>query len=648
MKRILKNKLNFLDENPRHKALFLLLLRNDRYITSEELAQQLEVTSRTIKSDLKYIKDNIDFSEIEIVSKKSRGNKILIKDEEVKREVIKYYQIFQTYTYDSDFEKRVYYIARRLLSSDKPVRIDDFQNELYFNSNYIFNKELTTIREMLSYYNLELKMIPKKGMVINGNKFNRCLAMIKMYRYFNQYTDLEFKIKKYSDLFEPSFLSKETIRLIICDCILKTRIVFSDIHMERFILFFILLTKYKFDESDISENMRNLEFDYRITDEYELITTICNKFKSLKVEYDFDNEIFVRFLTYMAIMSTDLYRYKDCSTEKYGHLVEISKTIRNEILNEFEEWFHVSPFCYETILKDLVKILIPISMKIKLGISDDIDSGYYAINYDVNKPVISKFINHIVKRITEKYKYTLSNREKHIMLNVLYEFINNIHLEHKKINIALIAIDGRINTQQIKFTLKNYFSHYINSLDTKVIYELDKIETNKYDVFICMEYGKNMSIPYKPLVFFKEGLSDYEYFKLMQDMFSSLDDHNAILPEVEYELIDSSYKLTEFPIYKYKNMSKKYISIYLGKNNEILVNMCLDNENESIKFFYYDMDGMDTQGKRIYVLINININYNVQKFKILLDFVSNIAENSLHINENKSFNTYNLKFINES
>lgn len=52
-----ENKLAFLENNSRFKALFLLLLRSEDYKKSEELAKDLGVTSRTIKNDFKILKE---------------------------------------------------------------------------------------------------------------------------------------------------------------------------------------------------------------------------------------------------------------------------------------------------------------------------------------------------------------------------------------------------------------------------------------------------------------------------------------------------------------------------------------------------------------------------------------------------------------
>lgn len=68
----------------------------------------------------------------------------------------------------------------------------------------------------------------------------------------------------------------------------------------------------------------------------------------------------------------------------------MAETIRTLIIEKIEKRFYVCVKDEITFYKDLLKILIPISMKIKLGVSDDVDLGYYNKNIVDSKPVVSK------------------------------------------------------------------------------------------------------------------------------------------------------------------------------------------------------------------------------------------------------------------
>lgn len=626
MKPELMEKLRYLDHTPRHKALFLLLLRSEDYITSEILARKLEVTSRTIKSDIKYISNQLGSSEIEIVSKRSKGFLIRFENEDVKNEVKEFFQIYQAETIDTDFNRNVLYIIRRLLASECPIRMETMQEELFLNTSNYLNREIAAVKAVLNQYNLKLCSESKRGLVISGDRFNIWMCMTKMYKYFDKVIEPEFGFHRFAKFFFPQFASRKEVRKIICDVLLQTRIVFSDIYMERFVLFFILLSNVKVEEEALSDTICKIDFDYRISEEYKLVKMINQKMTDAFKNYTPCNEIQLRFLTYMAVMSTDLYRFRDCQISNYGSLVTLSEEIRGLIIRKMEEQFQIVASDDATLLKDLIKVLIPISMKIKLGISDDADLGFYTEQSMKNKPVIAQFVQEICSLINEHYGYEMSSREKHLLFNVIYEYINNIHLEHKKLRIALIAIDGRLSTQQLKFCIKKYFPSYIEKIDTKVLYELYDMDTSVYDFFFCMDYGKNMHIPYKPIFFFEEGMSDAAYYRTLQMIFLNVYDYDLFLPSVTYIKIEPKYKMNRFLVENYLAENKEYLRIETGTKKEMEIYINFEMEEESIRVFYYGNDDIGIEGKQYHIVINLDIHFNKQKFKMLLEFVDSIVE----------------------
>lgn len=624
MEEELLDKLEFLENNYRHKALFLMLFRTNDFITSDELAIRLDVTSRTIKSDIKLINEQLNISGIEIISQRSKGYMIKIYDIILKKKIKEYFKIYQEDNIDKEFDRNVQHIIIRLLVSDKPIKIEEIQEELYLNtSNYIL-REITEVKKILSLYNLNLVTKVKQGLMIEGAQYNRYLCILRMYKFFSDAVQPVFKIKDFTKLFIPTFATKQEIKSIVCKALLNTRIVFSDIYLERFILYIILLSNVSLKKDDLL--LDSEDFDYTLTDEYQLILNIDKELKRNFSNYPSGNSIKIEYLTFLAIMSTDLYRIRDCTDEKYGTLIELAGNIRMFIVQQFEETFNVCISDDIVFLKDLLKILIPICMKIKLGISDDVDLGFYYHNTMTLKPVINEFINGLSKNIENKYKYKLSLREKHLFLNIIYEFINNIQLSHKKMKIAIIAINGRLSTQQLKFCMKKYFSPYIERIETKVLYELSEIDTSVYDCFFCLDYGRNMDIPYEPIYYFEEGISDAEYQKRLQEVFLSSYYYSLFLPKINCVTIPSFYKLEEYPIEKYLNKQDDYMKLTVGKYNSIEIFINLKAKIESLNVHCLEDDGITINGRQCFIIININIGYSKQKFKMLLNVINKIAE----------------------
>ncbi len=632
MQRVLAKSLFFLENVSRHKALFLLLLRSDDFITSDELADKLSVTSRTIKSDIKSISRNLEetVTGIRIDAKRSRGVRVVFNSEALKNATKEYFKIYQVNNISTDFEKRVTYIVRRLLSARQPVRVENLQEELYVNTSNYIQQEMQAVRGLLKKYDLSLHMIPKYGFRVQGDYFNKLLCIVKMYHYFSDTEVQEFDVAPFFQLFILQFGTREQIRTIICQCLSATRIVFSDIALEKFMMFYILLCNKHITESYKSRAIQMMDFDYRITDEYGLILAIDKKMKENFSQYESGNPVLIEFMTYMAVMNTDLYRFKDCTEEKYGSLIPLSREICGLVISEFESLFKVQ-MTSETVKKDLLKVMIPISMKMKLGISDDLD--LFFSNQQSNKPIITGFIDMISSVLKEFFRYEVSAREKNLILNVLYEFINGIELSHKKLKIALIAINGRLSTQQLKFCMRKGYASFIEKIDTKVLYELERQSDWDYDYYFCPAYGKNMDIPYRPIYFFEEGITEEEYERKLDMIFVSAYNYDGLLPSLHYIQIEDIYKIQAFPIQRYLSKSAVYMDTLIGKNHGIALYVCFDSSIESLDVFYFDNEGMDINGITQYVCMNLNVQGNSQKFKMILDFISKLADKPERLNQ---------------
>ncbi len=515
------------------------------------------------------------------------------------------------------------YIVRRLLSAGQPVRVENLQEELYVNTSNYIQQEMQAVRILLRKYNLSLQMIPKYGFRVEGDYFNKLLCIVKMYHYFSDTEMREFDIAPFFQLFVPQFGTREQIKIIICQCLCGTRIVFSDIALEKFMMFYILLCNKHVTESHKSRVIQMMDFDYRCTDEYGLVLSIDKRMKEKFPRYDSGNQVLIEFMTYMAVMNTDLYRFKDCTEEKYGSLIPLSKEICGFIISEFESVFKVQ-MTSETVKKDLLKVMIPISMKIKLGISDDLDLFFY--NQQSNKPIITGFIDMISSVLKEFFQYELSDREKNLILNVLYEFINGIELSHKKLKIALIAINGRLSTQQLKFCMRKGYASFIEKIETKVLYELERQDVWDYDYYFCPAYGKNMDIPYRPIYFFEEGITEEEYDRKLDMIFVSAYNYDGLLPPLHYIPIEDIYKIQAFPVQRYLYKSAVYMDTLIGKNHSIALYVCFDSGAESIDVFYFDNEGMDINGITQYICMNLNVHGNSQKVKMILNFISKLAD----------------------
>ncbi|WP_115753274.1 HTH domain-containing protein [Listeria kieliensis] len=617
----LAKKLEFLNSKPRFKALFLLLLRAEDYVKSEELAHELNVTSRTVKNDIQNLKAELEKTGIPLISKRSKGYKLAITDLKLENELKGYFQIYQSETIDSEYDLRVQYIVRRLLSTNAFVKLETIQNELA--STNPLTKEIYRVKKIVSDYGLYFRVRPHYGVKIEGAEFRKIMLIIRLYKYFNKTANPDFGILTYNALFFCDPEEKKRLRKVFYKTMTHSRVVFSDINAERFFVYLLYFRNQVLGKNSVFLDLPNIEFDFRHTEEFVLVLELLQKLKNQFKGFDFSDEI-IEFLTNIAVISSDLYRFRDCTKENYDTLLEFGEETRNFLFRRLSEKLQIDVFDDYTCMKDLLKIMIPIGLKIKWNVSDSVDLGYEKIRMNDGEPLLQFFMAQIYQEFTEKYGYHFSRREQHMIFSTFLGMLNRIVLTHRKLKLAIIAIDGRLSTQQLKFNLKRYFSEYIEHIETRVLYELDFSSDRDYDYYLCANYGKNMNIQYRPIYFAEENMTEFEYVDSLRHIFLEAYDYDEILPPIHFEVIPPNYKFQSFPVMNFFQEGMIYERMELSGKMSIHIYLNLCSKQEEFQIFSYEAQEANTE---FYLKINLMIAENKQKLRMLLNILNRLAEN---------------------
>ncbi|WEV37654.1 HTH domain-containing protein [Lactobacillus sp. ESL0677] len=611
----LTTKLSFLNANSRLTSLFLLLFRTENYVTSNEISKMLAISVRTVKHDIKLLRQELAGTEIELISKPSRGYRLMFDQPDDRLAIKEYLEIHPTNYVETYFDRRVNYILRRLLSTENYITISQLKQELAVSLN--ISKEIKRVKEILNKYNLKLNSRSHYGMKIIGANFRKIMLTVRMYRYFDKNVAINFGIKSYNNCFLCSVTEKRQIRLTLFRTIKNYRVVFSDIDAERFIIYLL----YFRNTQSNSLNLPNLKFCYRQTEEYQVVFELVDKLKSKFNGFDFSPEI-IEFLTYIAILSTDLYRMADCTKENYGCLVDIAERNRNYILTEISEYLCINVFDDYDNLRDLLKIMIPISLKILLEVSDGIDLRYQDLNNNQNYQVLRFFLQKIFVDFYEKYHYEFSSKEQELILEVFVMMIERISLDPQKLRIAIIAIDGRLATQHLKITLLSHFSNHIEKITTKMLYELDSTNNSQYDLYLCSQYGKNLAIPNtpSPLYYIDETLDEVNYLNSLNKIFIEDFQYSKKLPNISLKSLTNN----EYEILNEPELLQNHFKIYLRNNLCLYLNFKSTKENITV---YKVCNKTKSKNIDFTVAISLAINGDFQKLKMIFNVINNLKIN---------------------
>ncbi|MBT2217660.1 PRD domain-containing protein [Virgibacillus dakarensis] len=166
--------------NSRMRTILRELMTAHTPITSTYLANLNQVTTRTIREDIKSLDLLLADNGAQIESIMGKGYKLTILDNQGFR---KYLQSnFSEDMTDGDFvpespEERIFYTIKRLLLCETYVKLDDLADEMFISKSTIQN-DLKHVKQILGNFDIKLISRPNYGVKVVGSelKLRFCMA----------------------------------------------------------------------------------------------------------------------------------------------------------------------------------------------------------------------------------------------------------------------------------------------------------------------------------------------------------------------------------------------------------------------------------------------------------------------------------------
>ncbi len=139
----------------RQESIIYQLAASDGPLTAEELAKRLLVSTRTIKYEMIEVKTKLSEVGAELIAKRNEGYSICITDQNLFNQYLEPIGIQSTLAnnFGSDDHARFLYIARKLVSSSRFVKLEDIADELYLSRSAI-REDVNHVMDFLRSYHL--------------------------------------------------------------------------------------------------------------------------------------------------------------------------------------------------------------------------------------------------------------------------------------------------------------------------------------------------------------------------------------------------------------------------------------------------------------------------------------------------------------
>lgn len=212
----------------RYLKILQELLAAKSPITSDFLAKKLQVSSRTVRNDMKELESILSVNGASIISVRGTGYELVIQEDSKFRSYLQ--DLVQTKTgYSlSSSEERISYLLRRLLLTDQFLKLDMLAEEMYVSKSTIQN-DLKDVKKALQKYDVIIETRPNYGIRVKGDELKLRFCMSE-YLFAPSRDPISEKV---------SFLDKEEfqiIRKVVLEQIKQNHIRLSDIGLNNLLI----------------------------------------------------------------------------------------------------------------------------------------------------------------------------------------------------------------------------------------------------------------------------------------------------------------------------------------------------------------------------------------------------------------------------
>ncbi|PRX29492.1 transcriptional antiterminator [Orenia metallireducens] len=482
----------------RYNKIIDSLLRAERIVTIKELANRCNVSSRTIRSDLKELELELDKFSISLYKRPGVGvwleaadNDRKLLESELSRKEIEYVVLSP--------RERINDIIKRLLLNHKDYTIMALAEELSVSRSTII-KDLLEVEQWLNKYQLMLRRIKNYGIYIEGREIHLREAMVNIIFELldNQLEEISQLLMNNKSIYPQNYdvlrefcsnIDLKKIKRIIETNKIKNNYLYSR-RSILYITFYGSVTLKRIKEGKeiklTSHELKELN-KLKLYKIFKSFKGILEKIMGLKISQD---EFGGGFLQCLA---QEFYLEK-----KVGDGQEVLNRIDEEVIDIMNRFIAIAERRLGINIKDdttayinLMLYINHILKKAKYGVSrsilSDIDNG---IIEDVKEfhPNIFKIAAEI-KEIFRRYSIAIKQYDiYHIALLLLSIFEKS----KDKIKALVIFHENRVINDLIKTRLINKMANF-KIVKTLYYYQLDEEISEKVDVIIS--YKRLSQVP---------------------------------------------------------------------------------------------------------------------------------------------------------
>ena len=450
----------------KQRELISLLVRSKNgYKSSQELAAELSLSDRTVRTYLKDLKALIESNGGNIVSKQGYGFQLEILD----RTSFNLFLI-EHHLLDKNIEQsqcreaseRKHYILNSLLLESQKIDVETLSEQLFISSSQL-NKDIAEIKSQLQSYELTLKRSHSLIYVDGEEKAKRHFIM--SYFFHEESINFLHHLSYFNQTCEA--ISFDTLTIIILDECREANIKLSDVMIQNIVLHLSLSIKRL--QSGLSIQNLDLPLSTDSTLEYQVAKRIIARIESI-IGFHFPKEEQM-YLT-LHLMSKSNLIQNNLDEELGGSLSNLLAKIQQET---------GYPFWHDEQLKNgLIQHLKPMLVRLQQNIKlenpliDEIKNQYGEV---------FRLVKHYFNQLPNLNNYDVNDDEWGYLALHFLASIEKLKNDQKA-KVLIICATGLGSAQLLKNRVESEFDERVKIVATRGYYEIEPAMLNDIDFII--------------------------------------------------------------------------------------------------------------------------------------------------------------------
>ncbi|MFD4704989.1 BglG family transcription antiterminator [Gottfriedia sp. NPDC058432] len=474
--------------NMHPRSIFILqeFLKTKSVINGNYLSKFANVSSRTIRADIKML--NVFIREHGAVIQSYRGNgyQLEILDDH------SFYSFIQTYHQKNignhsdvpiDHKGRVLYILRKLLGSPDYIKLEDLAEEIYVSKSTV-NNLIKDVKKLLGKYKLILEKRPNYGVCVKGDEFNIRSCMSEYYFNRDIHTPLMQNVQFMLNLFKSFEI--EMVKDIMLRSLKEKGMELSDQEFEN-LLVHILISIERIRSGSVIKEI-NIDTKYiEHSKEYQISCKILSELeKAFSIHFPYVESIYIT-IHLMGTKVASYLAFEPSKEETVDHMIQ-------EILQSIFEEMNIDLQHDEELKLNMAEHLYVALNRIKYGLNvrnpiiQDIKTQY---------PLAFEAGLIAAKVISSKIKKEIEEGETGYLAIHLGASIERQKKNREQKRCLIVCATGKGSAQLLKYKLIEHFGGSLDIVDVASYYNLkDFVLEDQIDFIIStVTIDNDISVP---------------------------------------------------------------------------------------------------------------------------------------------------------